>query len=711
MIITFAEQQYEASVWRPSMGRIADTIACDSETTIVEDPAVVPEFVIGTAFDGHRVFFIRRQDLGVFWKAHEECAVFMHSAGFDMEVAKAACGFDFGAMVEAGRIRDVAIYFRLLECARAGDIPLKYNLGMMSEHVLGVKLEKEDGTRTDFGRFFCGGTVDYASMPAEHLTYAALDAVATYWLGEILEPECRNVHLRHTPLQQNVINGRNVITAQWGWLGHDIQLMGDVALRAIERNGLAVDTDAVTAAEHKLAGELDAARAKLSNCGYVQGRKGNRAVYDGIMSELERQRGVTLPRSAKTRAVSQAEEDLEPLAGDEFVDAFLKVKRLDKIGQTYLRHFKAGRVHPRYNLMVRTGRTSCSAPNVQNLPRDGGVRECVVPVPGHVFIGCDYSMLELCTLAQITYVRYGHSVMRDLTNAGTDLHSHVAAMVLGKPEADVTKAERQKAKAIDFGLPGGMGVRGLLDYARSSYGVDLTLDEAERWRGAWLALFPEMQEYLAQEDDLARLGETLDTDSHPDASPMLSATAAAGMVMRVAGGASESSAGRVFGKDEIDWAWKQIAEGRAGSVKALSESVRLRRGSPELRRAVMPGLAAVIPTGRVRADCSYTERHNWPFQALAADGAKLALYALARAGYRVAAFIHDEVLVEVPERDDYRDVAEDISRIMIESMRKVCPDVAIRTEYAVMRRWRKDAKAVYDENGRLMPFEETNPHQ
>ena len=93
-----------------------------------------------------------------------------------------------------------------------------------------------------------------------------------------------------------------------------------------------------------------------------------------------------------------------------------------------------------------------------------------------------------------------------------------------------------------------------------------------------------------------------------------------------------------------------------------------------------------------------------PFQGLASDGAKLALYELNRAGYRVVAFIHDEVLVEVPERDDYREPAEDISRIMIAAMKQVCPDVEIRTEFAVMRRWDKAAKAVYDAQGRLIPF-------
>ena len=119
----------------------------------------------------------------------------------------------------------------------------------------------------------------------------------------------------------------------------------------------------------------------------------------------------------------------------------------------------------------------------------------------------------------------------------------------------------------------------------------------------------------------------------------------------------------------------------------------------------MPGQPAITPSGRVRADCSYCESRNTPFQGAAADGAKLALYDLVVAGYRVVAFIHDEVLVEVPETQDYRPVAEDISRTMVDAMKKICPDVAVSTEYAVMRRWSKDAESVYDGAGRLIPWE------
>ena len=43
---------------------------------------------------------------------------------------------------------------------------------------------------------------------------------------------------------------------------------------------------------------------------------------------------------------------------------------------------------------------------------------------------------------------------------------------------------------------------------------------------------------------------------------------------------------------------------------------------------------------------------------------------------------------------------------MVEAMREVCPDVEIRTECAVMRRWNKHAQATCDEEGRLVPCED-----
>ncbi|MCS7271293.1 MAG: DNA polymerase, partial [Gemmataceae bacterium] len=63
-----------------------------------------------------------------------------------------------------------------------------------------------------------------------------------------------------------------------------------------------------------------------------------------------------------------------------------------------------------------------------------------------------------------------------------------ARTLLGKQE--VTKQDRQLAKAVNFGLLYGMGAEGLVRYARTSYGVELTLEQARQYRQAFFGLYP-----------------------------------------------------------------------------------------------------------------------------------------------------------------------------------------------------------------------------
>jgi DNA polymerase I-like protein with 3'-5' exonuclease and polymerase domains len=94
-------------------------------------------------------------------------------------------------------------------------------------------------------------------------------------------------------------------------------------------------------------------------------------------------------------------------------------------------------------------------------------------------------------------------------------------------------------------------------------------------------------------------------------------------------------------------------------------------------------------TGRLRALASYTQQRNTIFQGAAADGAKLALYRLFRKGYRVVAFIHDEMIIEVGANADLPACQRDIDSILIEAMREICPDVAIEVKGEFSRSWGK----------------------
>jgi len=93
-------------------------------------------------------------------------------------------------------------------------------------------------------------------------------------------------------------------------------------------------------------------------------------------------------------------------------------------------------------------------------------------------------------------------------------------------------------------------------------------------------------------------------------------------------------------------------------------------------------------TGRIRANTTYCAEKNTPFQGLAADGAKLAMYNLMDANFKLVGFVHDEIITEVPENtaEEMRRLQEEI---MINSMSLVVPDVKISVESTISPRYCK----------------------
>jgi DNA polymerase-1 len=165
-----------------------------------------------------------------------------------------------------------------------------------------------------------------------------------------------------------------------------------------------------------------------------------------------------------------------------------------------------GRVHPFFSPLVKTGRTSCSKPNIQNVPRDEGLRNIYIPAPDCVLFANDYSQVELCALAQSCYQRFGKSRMRELINDGEDLHKWFGQIIKkndSRPESEKStdKEYRQLAKVPNFGLPGGLGVAKLVAFAHNNYGVEITLEEAVKLKALWLEAFPEMVDHLQPQID------------------------------------------------------------------------------------------------------------------------------------------------------------------------------------------------------------------
>ena len=111
--------------------------------------------------------------------------------------------------------------------------------------------------------------------------------------------------------------------------------------------------------------------------------------------------------------------------------------------------------------------------------------------PNFVTIEADYSTLELRLAATI----FGDNNMRNQLVEGKDLHRAVAAVLLNKPEEEVSKDDRTKAKAVNFGFVYGMSAKRFQDYAFDNYGLTLSITDAGEWRNKYFRMYPQIAMY------------------------------------------------------------------------------------------------------------------------------------------------------------------------------------------------------------------------
>jgi DNA polymerase-1 len=88
--------------------------------------------------------------------------------------------------------------------------------------------------------------------------------------------------------------------------------------------------------------------------------------------------------------------------------------------------------------------------------------------------------------------------MRDLIMDGVDLHKAMASQLTGKLLEDITKDERQGAKAVNFGYLFGLGIDKFMVYAYDTYGVKLTKEEAQEYKAIYYSTHPEIALYHKQ---------------------------------------------------------------------------------------------------------------------------------------------------------------------------------------------------------------------
>lgn len=376
------------------------------------------------------------------------------------------------------------------------------------------------------------------------------------------------------------------------------------------------------------------------------------------------------PPTTEKGEVSTSRETLED-SGDATLERFAEVGKWEKFN-TYVPTLVEASIKPlnvKPNVLLSTGRVSYEG-LVQLMPRKGGVRECFVARSGCVWSSVDYAAIEMSTLAQVCLWVLGFSELADAINAGLDPHAILGADLLGVTyetfikrlaEKDAaTKDIRQAGKAGNFGFPGMMAeVKFTIAQKKAGFSVC-----------EWF--------YRDGKCGEKKIHEYKD---EPLAGPLCARCVEQSLLIREMYLKRWKEVRRYW-----DWVMKTIR-----SDDAITQFV----------------------SGRVRGSPHGPAAANSLFQGLAADGAKRAVIAMtgemygqpesALYGSRLVLFAHDETLIEIPEARGH-EAATRQAQVMIEQMKVCVPDVAVRAEPALMKRWYKGAEAVYVD-GRLVPWE------
>ena len=725
----------------PAYGKVlAGPFALDTETTLIEKdrPTRTPTLVLGVAFNGTQGWFIAAKDMPAFLAAHPTNQLIFHNAVFDLAVIQASLnppgtGFhnDIYNRVLAGRVADTLIMARLLSLATQGHSAINQcSLDYCANLYLGLTLPKDtkapDGAliRETFSRVM---SKPVEEIPPAYLQYAAGDSVATWHLYQHIKtllPAIKD----HAHAAFGYA-GPQWLDDQWkkyGPLTHDIQLKASIVLNVISRNGVLIDQDRRDEKAASLQKIVDETRSTLALASLPVDGKGSQAALRKRIEKLAKaDPNIQIHRTEKGHVATDEEHLKELAACDPVLEVMLQYRQASKLLGTYAKKMMPGqRIHGKFNYLMNSGRTSCGGGfNLQNLPKELAatkshettIRGCFVPPPGNVFVAVDYKTIELVTLGWAWKHQFGYGgSLHEIIAGGSDMHRLIAAKVLNKDPSQVTDDERNAAKPVSLGRPGGLGWKMIQKQALTVYNSDLTEAQVRQRMQAYEDLCPELTEHLKSRIDTGlelaiALGMTPaafnaatgKTSFYPSAEDDQPAGWLGGMLLKTlkerqpmtADNSDKGTQPRPYTSAETSFFWAAAARlpDDQFDEKAIGD-IRERRPSPRLRDAVsrLYGLEPVITaTGRIRANASYSACRNGIMQGLAADGAIHALWDLWRAGYKIVNFIHDEIICEVPEDENLPARVAEIERLMIEGMQKVVPGANVRGEPEVRRSFSK----------------------
>lgn len=304
---------------------------------------------------------------------------------------------------------------------------------------------------------------------------------------------------------------------------YDLERHLTVRLLQMEREGMGIDLEALTTSERLLDSELTKLRQTIKQVVpdsvlpkgiYTDPSTGKerRRIKDKVvkfnpnsskqLAEELQQRGCRLTKKTESGQLSTDEEVLTGLAShDELARLVLDLRRKSKISGTYLEPL-ARRAHTNSDgvsrvtanfrvAAARTGRMSCTEPNLQNIPRsDKTVRSCFIP-KRDALLYFDYSNVEMVLAAAFSQDDRLCQAIKD----GSDLHGLTTRLLFDIPDTEfaLTDEQRQVGKVMNFqSLYGASAPR--VKAELDSRGIATSADEAEDLLTRFWSAYPGLQD-------------------------------------------------------------------------------------------------------------------------------------------------------------------------------------------------------------------------
>ena len=358
-------------------------------------------------------------------------------------------------------------------------------LKALAERHLGISLSKE----------YQASNWGADTLSPEQKAYAAIDAAVLLPLHDILQELLQKNKLEHIA---------------------ELEFRALPSVIELELQGLPLDTQACRFMMEQKKGQAQEIAQSLQKeaqgAGFEPRRKKGKK-YSPLLNPASSQDVLAFLQAQGHNISSTKEEDLKALsqAGCSFAGNLLQYRRLshqEKFMEDWLLKLSPidGRLHPGYfQLSTRAGRFSSREPNAQQIPKRGedglAMRRLFKAPPGKKLVKADFSGIELRIMASLSQDK----TMIEAFQSGQDLHKLTASKLAGIPLDQVTKAQRQSAKSANFGLIYGVSAPRFRENAKNEYGIEISLEEAEKIRNTFFATYPGVAAFHQKQKDSKNL--------------------------------------------------------------------------------------------------------------------------------------------------------------------------------------------------------------